>query len=183
MSGTVTIKTQESSKVSWINVFADGVWFASNDAKASRPYSVRWNSTTVPNGIHAISVTGYSSGNRVLARSSVQLNVANGAAGSPTAMPTLTPTPVATASAARTASATPTPQPSVTHTVAPATPTRTPAPTSTPSPAVNGSAYYVSPRGSDSAAGTSAAPWLTIQHAVSKLIAGQTAVVESRQLR
>src|ERR1700710_2991899 len=36
------------------------------------------------------------------------------------------------------------------------------------------SAYYVSPTGSDSAAGTQAAPWKTIAHAQSVVAAGDT---------
>jgi len=37
--------------------------------------------------------------------------------------------------------------------------------------------YYVSPNGNDSAAGTSASPWRTIQKAASTLQPGQTAIV------
>lgn len=191
VAGTITIMTHEGSNVSWINVFADGVWFASNDPTASRPYSVQLNSTTVPNGTHTISVTGYSSSNKVRGSYSIVLEVANSAviaAATPTPVPTASVAPTQSAAVTatplptQTPTATTTPQPSATDTptpVATATPTQTPAPTATPSPAANTSAYYVSPAGSDSAAGTAAAPWLTIQHAVSTLIAGQTAIVEA----
>jgi hypothetical protein len=40
-----------------------------------------------------------------------------------------------------------------------------------------GNSYYVSPTGSDSNAGTIAAPWLTIQHAASTVAAGSTVYV------
>src|SRR5271154_3828059 len=90
VSGTVTIMTNEGSNVSWISVFADGVWFASNDPTALRPYSVQWDSTAVPNGAHTISVTGYSSSNKVRGSYSILLVVANGIAA------TAIPTPVAT---------------------------------------------------------------------------------------
>ena len=42
VNGTVTIATAESSNVSWINVFVDNVWVASNSPTALRPYSVSW---------------------------------------------------------------------------------------------------------------------------------------------
>jgi Right handed beta helix region/Protein of unknown function (DUF1565) len=51
------------------------------------------------------------------------------------------------------------------------------APTPTPTPKRTGTAFYVSPTGSDSATGTSAAPWRTIQKAADMLQAGQTAIV------
>ncbi len=54
-------------------------------------------------------------------------------------------------------------------------PTIASTPTSTPTP--SGSTYYVSPTGSDSAAGSSSAPWRTIQKAASTLLPGQTAIV------
>jgi Bacterial Ig domain/Protein of unknown function (DUF1565) len=53
----------------------------------------------------------------------------------------------------------------------------TPTPTSTPTP--TGTTFYVSPTGSDSAAGSSGSPWRTIQKAASTLKAGQTAIVSA----
>jgi parallel beta-helix repeat protein len=38
--------------------------------------------------------------------------------------------------------------------------------------------YFVSPTGSDNNAGTSAAPWLTLQHAADQLVAGDNVTVE-----
>src|SRR5205085_12352035 len=40
-----------------------------------------------------------------------------------------------------------------------------------------GYVYYVSPSGSDGNPGTQAAPWRTIQHAASTLVAGDTAIL------
>ena len=51
------------------------------------------------------------------------------------------------------------------------------APTPTPARKLTGTTFYVAPAGSDSAAGTSAAPWRTIQKAANTLQAGQTAIV------
>jgi hypothetical protein len=67
---------------------------------------------------------------------------------------------------------TPTPTPTATSTQTVPTPTATP----TPGPA---GTYYISPTGSDSAAGSSAAPWRTIQKAADSLTAGQTAIVSA----
>jgi parallel beta-helix repeat protein len=39
--------------------------------------------------------------------------------------------------------------------------------------------YYVSPTGKDTSAGTSAAPWLTLQHACDTVVAGDTVTVEA----
>lgn len=199
VSGQITVATHETSKVSWINVFADGVWFASNDPGTSRPYSVQWDSTQFPDGPHTVSVTGYSSRNRSLGSYSIGVNIANGALAAPSPTPASTSTPVVTPA--------PTPTPTATFRV-PARRTRAPtatnaatsvpSPTSTPTPVLTstpgttaaptpfptpfpagGDTYYVAPGGNDSAGGTSAAPWRTIQHAVANLVAGQTAIVEA----
>src|ERR1700680_1956501 len=53
-----------------------------------------------------------------------------------------------------------------------ATPTTVPTPTPLPTNCTNCNNYYVSPTGSDSSAGTQAAPWKTINHADSTLQLG-----------
>jgi Right handed beta helix region len=67
----------------------------------------------------------------------------------------------------------------VSNSVSPSTPTATPAPSSTPSsiPTPSGTVFYVSPNGSDSAEGSSSAPWRTVQMAARTLQPGQSAVV------
>lgn len=163
VSGKVTIATQESSLVDWINVNADGAWFASNSPTAVRPYSVIWDSTMTTNGSHTISVDSFGSSNQLLGSSSITVNVSNASATqTPTRTPTLTPT--------KTPARTPTPTPRTTS-----VPTHTASPT--PSPASTAIPFYVSPNGNDNAAGTAAAPWRTIQHAASRLLPGQSAVV------
>ncbi len=92
------------------------------------------------------------------------------ATGTETPSPTHTPSNTPTRTPTHTLSNTPTPG----HTPMPSA-TASPAPT--PSPTATSSAYYVAPTGNDSAAGTPAAPWRTIQHAVSRLLPGQTAIV------
>jgi len=96
VSGQVTIATQESSLVSWINVNADGVWVASNPAAAVRPYSVTWDSTKATNGAHTISVESFGTSSQLLGSGSIKVNVSNKAATpTPTRTPTRTPTPTA----------------------------------------------------------------------------------------
>ncbi|MBF6568292.1 MAG: DUF1929 domain-containing protein [Candidatus Binataceae bacterium] len=85
VSGNVTITTQVSSSVSWINVYIDGNYFAS-----SPPYTFTWNSTTVPNGSHTISASAYNSSGGKIGSAAVSVNVTNG---SSTPTPTATPTP------------------------------------------------------------------------------------------
>jgi parallel beta-helix repeat protein len=61
-----------------------------------------------------------------------------------------------------------------------ATPTPTPAPVATPTPtALSPNAVFVSPSGNDSNAGTSAAPWLTLQKAANTVTAGTTVYVRA----
>src|SRR5260221_10851171 len=79
-------------------------------------------------------------------------------------------------------SPTPTPTPTATATQTVPTPTATPTPTSTPTPGPAGT-YYISPSGSDTASGSSAAPWRTIQKAADTLNAGDTAIVAAGNYR
>ena len=100
--GTITIVTSESADVSWINVFVDGKWVASNPSTASPPYSVAWASTTVADGTHTVSVTGYDSNNASIATAAIAIKVQNHP-------PSPTPTPHYTARRTSTPTARPTP--------------------------------------------------------------------------
>jgi len=157
--------TQETAAVIWINAFADRRWFVSD--RTAQPYSVQWDSRTVSNGPHTLTVAGYNHANQIIAQYSVVVRVANNS-GTPVPTPTATPTPTPTVD--------PTPTPTVVPTPLP-TPTVAPTPTSAPTPSA--STFYVSPSGSDSAAGTSGAPWQTIQKAADTLSAGQTAIISA----
>lgn len=66
---------------------------------------------------------------------------------------------------------TPTPTPTSTPTATP-TPTVSPTPTATPPPPTG--VFYVSPTGSDTAAGSEAAPWRTLNASFAKLDPGET---------
>jgi hypothetical protein len=80
---------QVSSAVSWVSFLVDGANVATGP-----PYTYDWNSTTVPNGSHVLSVTAYDSSNAAIGTSAVNVNVSNPV--SATATPTRTPTPTAT---------------------------------------------------------------------------------------
>jgi hypothetical protein len=148
VSGTVTIMTQEQAPISWMNVYADRQFVVSDGS--ARPYWVQWDSTRVKNGKHKLTVIGYNDANQLISQHSVVVKVSNqsGPAPSPTPNPGPTPTPVGG-----------------------------PTPTPVPPTSSSGATFYVSPSGSDSAAGTSSAPWRTIQKAADTLSAGQIAMV------
>ena len=138
VQNTVIISTAVSSQVLWINLYVDGNYITS-----SPPYNFTWDSTTIANGSHTISIKAfnYSSGSRTqVGSNSITVNVENGAiASTPTAAATPTPTPLAP---------TPTPTPVI------ATPTPTPiAPTATPTP-TSGAVTITSPANGATVSGT-----------------------------
>jgi hypothetical protein len=89
----------------------------------------------------------------------------------PTAPPPAPPSATPTATSAPPATATPTIAPSATPTRAAPTATSTP---SIPPPPVTGRAFYLSPAGNDSAAGTLSAPWRSFARAWQSLRPGDT---------
>jgi Domain of unknown function (DUF1929)/Bacterial Ig domain len=114
-SGTVSIATQVSPSVVWINVYIDGKYLVS-----SPPYTFSWDSTKAANGSHTISAKAFGSGGALLGSDSVSVTVANG--GTPTPTATATSTSSATATATPTATgtnATATPPATVTSTAGP----------------------------------------------------------------
>src|SRR5260370_38043885 len=150
VSGVVAISTSDVCAGNWFeSLYVDGAHVG--DFVTGQ---VVLTSTAYAHGAHTIAVTSQSMnpGSAVLGSASEVLNLQN-----TTSTETSTWTP----------SATPPP------TGAP-TPSSSPTPTSTPTP--GGTTYYVSPNGSDSAAGTSPAPLRTIQKAANKLQSGQTAI-------
>jgi parallel beta-helix repeat protein len=95
---------------------------------------------------------------------------------SPTASPSPSPSPTPSASPSPSPSpsptASPSPSPSPTPSASPSpSPTASPTPSPTPAPT---NAYYVSTTGSDTNAGTQAAPWRTLQKAANTVPAGAT---------
>jgi hypothetical protein len=76
VSGSATIACAVNSKVVWVNFYIDGGYLTS-----APPFIIDWNSRSVSNGSHTISVTAYGSNNAVLGSSSVTVNVNNGPLG------------------------------------------------------------------------------------------------------
>ncbi|HJU10806.1 MAG TPA: hypothetical protein VJ728_08010 [Candidatus Binataceae bacterium] len=153
------ITTSIGRGVSWTDLYIDGNYLSSGP-----PFTTSWNSATVPNGNHTISVEAFNAADLVIGSDSVRVAVANSGGGgpTPTATPTGTPTPSPTSTPTGTPKATPTPTP---------TATPTPAPSTGPTPAITGTAYYVdSVGGNDSNGGTSpSSAWRTIGRVISAL--------------
>ncbi len=130
VQNTVIISTAVNSQVAWINLYVDGNYITS-----SPPYNFTWDSTTVSNGSHTISIEAFkynSSGKKTeVGSDSITVDVENGTSTStPTVTATSTPTTIA-----KTPTPTPTPMaptPTATPTSIPPTPTPTPTPASGP---------------------------------------------------
>jgi hypothetical protein len=89
VSGTATnITVTFTGSVSWVNFYVDGVYLVS-----SPPYTQAWNTTTVTNGSHTISVKAFAVGGVLLAAASESVTVAN-TSSTPTPNPTPNPTDV-----------------------------------------------------------------------------------------
>ncbi len=131
VAGTIPITVTESPNVASDKIFVDAVLLAT-----SPPLTANFDTTTVPNGPHTISATGFSSNGTELGSDSVIVSVQNPTVtATPTMTPTVTLTPtatptetftVATTTATPTATATPTPTETFTAATATATPTATP---------------------------------------------------------
>jgi hypothetical protein len=72
VSGIVAIDTQRTQEVQWINVYIDGKHLAS-----SPPFSFQWDSTTVPDGTHAITAKGYRGASVLVGSASIMVDVQN----------------------------------------------------------------------------------------------------------
>jgi hypothetical protein len=125
VSGVTGIAVAKNAAVVWINVYVDGVYFASTP-----PSLFNWNSTTVANGTHTISANAYAANSAVLGSAAINVTVQNGATPTASASATETATATPTATATGTATATSTQTPTATATAS-ATPTDTATSTST----------------------------------------------------
>ncbi len=136
VQNTVIISTAVNSQVAWINLYVDGNYITS-----SPPYNFTWDSTTVSNGSHAISIETFkynSSGKKTeVGSDSVTVDVENGTStSSPTVTATPTHTPIAPTPTPTPTPIAPTPTPTPTPMAPTPTPTPTPiVPTPTPTPA------------------------------------------------
>jgi hypothetical protein len=176
LSGTITAALSFSTPPSTTN--PNAVWWTqlSVDGKTITDgyNNLPWDTNTVANGSHSLRIDGYAyNGTTSIGNSIISVTVSNsGSSATATATPTPSSTPTSKPTLTPTPSSTTTGKPTATPTLG-----STPTPTSTPTP--SGSTFYVSPTGSDSASGSSGAPWRTIQKAASTLKAGQTAIVSA----
>ena len=72
VSGNVNIAAMTGSGVGWVNFYVDGSYLSS-----SPPLSVNWNSGTVGNGNHTISVQAFNSSSTSMGSASAVVNVSN----------------------------------------------------------------------------------------------------------
>ncbi len=73
VSGPTPIACAVGPGVVWVDFYIDGVFLAS-----SPPYIIDWNSSSVKNGSHTISVTAFGRNKTVLGSSALTVNVDNG---------------------------------------------------------------------------------------------------------
>lgn len=86
LSGVVAISADTNYQVLWVNFCIDGLYLGS-----SPPYTIMWDSKTVPDGVHALSVKGYSTTGALLATAAENVTVRNA---TPSPSPSPTPTPI-----------------------------------------------------------------------------------------
>lgn len=85
VNGIVTVNATVGPKVWWAKLYIDG-----GDGPVSPPYSFSWNSTTVPNGSHTLTVKAFAEfSSTPLSTSSINVTVSNGS--NPTYFSTLPP--------------------------------------------------------------------------------------------
>ena len=97
VAGTITFSAVKSASCQWINFYVDGTYVAS-----SPPASILWDSTSVGDGTHTLSVKGFDANSNLIANPMVTVivdNVSNGPA-TPVSTVTATPKPTATATSA-----------------------------------------------------------------------------------
>ncbi len=94
LSGTVQVISEVAASVNSINLYVDQSLMVQ-----SAPLTYNWNTITIPNGAHIISVNAFDASQILLGTDAININVANGSAtttSTPTAIATLTPTATAT---------------------------------------------------------------------------------------
>ncbi len=103
IEGTISFGALKSASAQWMNFYVDGNYVAS-----SPPSAIVWDSTSVPDGSHTLSVKGFDASSNVIADPAVVVIVDNVTGAPPsTATPTSTPTPKPSATGGS-----PTPSPS-----------------------------------------------------------------------
>ncbi|MBF6571450.1 MAG: cellulase family glycosylhydrolase [Candidatus Binataceae bacterium] len=72
VSGTISISVNVNNKIQWVDFYIDGNYW-----KSSPPYTYSWDTTSVANGQHTISIKAWSWNNQVVGTPSVTVNVSN----------------------------------------------------------------------------------------------------------
>src|SRR5208283_4812615 len=88
VSGTVPIAVSQAGSVAFVNIYIDGIYFASTP-----PSSFNWNSTKASGGSHVISANAYAVDSAIVGNASINVTVQNGATPTATETATATPTP------------------------------------------------------------------------------------------
>jgi hypothetical protein len=119
VAGTITFSAIKSTSCDWMNFYVDG-----NYVSSSPPSSILWDSTSVGDGTHTLSVKGFDSSSNLIANPAITVIVDNLSV-PPTPVATTTPAPTATPTQAL---------PTATPTKALPTTTATPGPTASSTP-------------------------------------------------
>jgi Big-like domain-containing protein/galactose oxidase-like protein/Kelch motif protein len=72
VSGKTTVNVTAQGGISWINLYVDGQYFGS-----SPPYNFDWDTTTVANGSHTLSVRAYDTSGKQVGSNYITVNVSN----------------------------------------------------------------------------------------------------------
>jgi len=72
VSGSINISAQVGSGVQWVDFYIDGKYLVS-----SPPYAIQWNSATVSDGTHTISVAAFGAGDSGQGSAAIKVTVAN----------------------------------------------------------------------------------------------------------
>ena len=108
IEGTISFAAVKSASCQWMNFYVDGTYIAS-----SPPSAILWDSTSVPDGSHTLSVKGFDLSSSMIADPAVTVIVDNlTRVPSPTSTPTSTPTTSTPTPKPTTTSGSPTPSPS-----------------------------------------------------------------------
>src|SRR3984893_13338224 len=75
--GSVGIAVWTNNAVLWVNWYVDGNYLSSSPGSSASAWEYNWDSSSVANGSHTISVAGFGSSDNLLAKTSLTVNVAN----------------------------------------------------------------------------------------------------------
>jgi hypothetical protein len=80
--GSVGIAVWTNNNVLWVNWYVDGKYLSSSPGSTASAWEYYWDSNSVANGSHTISVAGFDSSHNRIAQPSLTVNVQNSSSGS-----------------------------------------------------------------------------------------------------